>query len=54
MTIDKRPNTTRTDPGKPSSNQVTGGPRGTIPTPGNSSKEPKYIPSQKPAPGQSY
>lgn len=52
MTIDKRPDTKR--PLKPSSNEVEGGPGGRIPTPGNPSKQPPHLDSQKPAPRSPY
>lgn len=54
MTIDKRPDTRRTDPSAPSSNQIKGGPAGKIPSTGNPSKAPSHIPSQGPSPRQPY
>lgn len=54
MTIDRRDGTTHRKTHENSPNEVRQDRVGTIPSTGNSSKEPKYMPSQKPAPGQSY
>lgn len=54
MTIDKRDGTKHRTTHERSPNEVRQDRVGTIPTPGNASKEKKYIDSQKPAPGSTY